>query len=135
MDISNLTPEQIQLILSSGEDDPAFGEIDQKQKIAEMLMKQGQGRGGQYAGRVFVGPTPTETLANVFSGYAGQQMQAGANADRRQAMGRVTQGRQAYGSALIEALRRRNGAPTQPPAVSMTGPETDQTGPAPFGGF
>lgn len=122
MDTSNLTPEQIQLLLSAGEDDPAFAQAQSKQRIADALRGQAmQPNSGQMVGRVFHGGTIADPLARMVQAYGANKMQGSADQLRQEASGRMVQGRQAYGNALANALRRR--IPNQTPSVSMTGAE------------
>lgn len=134
MDIENLTPEQIQLILASGEDDPAYAESDNKERIANAMRQKAMNpaRGGM-VGQVFVGATPLEHMANAYGGYKGNQMQGEADTMRRGAHDRSVQGRGAYGQALAAAMRKKAAAPQTPPtSYAIPG---DDIGPGvPLGG-
>ena len=135
MDIENLTPEQIQLILASGEDDPAYAESDNKQRIANAMRQKAMNPAqGRMLGQVYVGATPLEHMANAYSGYKGNQMQGEADTMRRGAHGRSVQGRGAYGQALAAAMRKKVAAP-QTPAVSMPIPGDDIGEGVPLGGM
>lgn len=129
MNIENLTPEQVQLIMSSGEDDPQFAEAANKQRVADQMRQQSMQKiEGRQMGRYYYPGTVGDAAAKIFQGYQGGQMQNQAQGMQREAQGRVVQGRQAYGNAMIEALRRKTAAGVQTPPQSMAGPGNDMDG-------
>lgn len=133
MELDNLTPEQIDLILGAGEDDPMFAEAAQKQKLADAMRQQAMGRiEGQQLGKIYHAGSALEGAAKVFQAYKAGGMMDEANQMNQQAQGRVVDSRRTYGRAMIDALRRRNN-PGMAPGMSMTDPSTG-SGADDFGG-
>jgi hypothetical protein len=131
MNISQLTPEQLQAILASGGVDQDQGLLDRQRAIAQMLRQQaGMDRsGGQMAGRVYIPNANLGTaLGQMAQGYMARKMGEQADTTQRGISGRQTAAKQQYLDALTAVMRRNQPQPQQemPPPGQM--PQMGQPG-------
>lgn len=110
----NLDPETLQLILSSGENDPQAAMLKQQQARANALRQQAtQAPQGRMAGRVFV-PGVGEAAMNAAAGYQANKMQPQIDQGMTAMGQRNNQARSRYADAMMMAMRRQYPQQAQP---------------------
>lgn len=118
MNMNNLTPEQIDAILQSGEDDPQAAPLRRQQMMADQMQKQAMTpQDGIQAGNVYRAAPAWSPLLNAGMGAMAGMQQKQVDAGQQAMAGRNLGARRSYMDAMVAAMRR----PRQQidPAASM----------------
>lgn len=124
---SSLTPEAMQAIMNTGDNDPEMVLLKQRQARADRLRQMGMGGGmpqGHMAGRVYIPPIGDALVKGLALYQAGQQ-QPQLDADTARVMGNTNAARGQYASKLIDALRRRGPVMGTPQMALPVEPDQD----------
>lgn len=118
----NLTPEQIQAILSAGDpNDPVNDEIAMgRAQVQQLRQRAAQGGGPtQMAGRLVL-PNWANAAGAVASGYQASKLEPQVQSQAKAQHQRSVDARQQYLKAMMEALRQQvPGMATQPQATQQ----------------
>lgn len=127
----SLTPEAMQAIMNTGDNDPEAVLLKQRQARQESLrrMAMQQPHMGQMAGQVFI-PNLGGLAMQAGAAYRAKQDQPGLDQATTGVMNRTNDARSLYANKLMEALRRR-----QPQAMPTPAPTAGDNDGDEYGGY
>mgnify|MGYP003405401912 FL=1 len=119
--MNDLTPEEIQMIIAAGENDPELAKVKRQQAMIDQLRnKSQQTPQTQMAGQIAL-PNWGQQIGNAVSGFRAEQMQPGVDSTMKGVTDRTVAARQAFLKRLTESLRRDASQvmPSDPPDTMM----------------
>lgn len=119
-DMSDLSPEELQQLISLGSVPGKQDLLKQQMQYANQLRSTPLGQ-GRDSGRVYTAPSILETLGNVAQKYQGGEMAKGLMDKQGALLDQQTAGRKQYLQMLLQQLRNGGGGAQAPQAGSMQG--------------
>ena len=117
--MDELSPEVLKQLMELG---VLGGESDilTEEMLAATALRDAPGAQGRQAGRVFVAANPLEHLSSALRQYRGGKQVGDVRERQRGVLDRQAAGREAYGKALLDLLRR--GQPGTGPGTAVATP-------------